>query len=79
MPKKKINDTIQLVHERKVITLERAAMCINCIYSTQLFNNDVLCKKNGVVAPAHFCKKFQMDLTTKTVRKKRTIPSTDKQ
>lgn len=48
-------------------------MCLNCIYATPLFNDDVICKKKGVVSCSYSCRKFEMDLTTKTVRKKRTI------
>ena len=59
--------------ERKVIYLETFAMCINCIYATPLFNDDILCKKKGVVKSDYHCKKHIMDLTTKNVRKKRTI------
>ncbi len=55
--------------------METAKICSNCVFATQLFSGDVLCKKKGVTNASYSCKKHKLDLTSKTVRKKHTLSS----
>lgn len=51
---------------------ETVPICETCIYGTKLScTNEVLCRKYGIVFGDGVCKKYQLDLTKKTVRRKR--------
>ena len=59
--------------ERRNI-METIPMCETCIYGNKIICTDnIICKKHGVLEDATPCKKYQLDLTKKEVRKKRTI------
>ena len=35
--------------------------CIHCIHGTKLNENEILCKRKGIVAVEHCCRKFEYD------------------
>ena len=53
---------------------DRAPGCAICIYSREMAGlTEFLCAKKGVVPPDYVCKKFSLDITAKTARRKRTL------
>ena len=53
---------IRLTKEQKE-RLDIAELCAMCEFASPLRNeNEVLCRKNGVVSASYHCKKFRYDL-----------------
>lgn len=66
---------IRYTNEQKE-TLDISEVCAYCEHAVPLLNRDeVLCRKNGVVAADHHCKKFSYDLLKrKPARRRPTEP-----
>ena len=66
---------IRYTNEQKE-TLDISEVCAYCEHAVPLLNRDeVLCRKNGVVAADHHCKKFSYDLLKrKPVRRRPAEP-----
>lgn len=52
-------------------------ICAYCEYGTNLQNDDVLCKKKGIVRSNFSCKKFLYDPTKRIPKKKPPMPTLD--
>ncbi|MCK9478621.1 MAG: hypothetical protein M0R40_03850 [Firmicutes bacterium] len=51
---------------------EQPQSCAVCVYSRPLSGlAELSCSKKGVVSPDYVCKKFSLDITAKSARKKR--------
>jgi hypothetical protein len=54
--------------------VESVPMCETCIYGNKIVcTENIICKRYGVLEEQAPCKYYEMDLTKKEVRKKRTI------
>ncbi|MBQ2284752.1 MAG: hypothetical protein II244_03710 [Clostridia bacterium] len=54
--------------------METVPMCETCVYGNKIVCTDnIICKKYGVLEEDKPCRKYELDLTKKQVRKKRTI------
>ena len=53
---------------------DRPPACAICIYSRAMTGLDeLMCAKKGIVSPDYLCKKFSLDITAKTARRKRAL------
>lgn len=53
---------------------DRNPECSCCVYSKKLPGlNELSCEKKGIVSPNHCCKKFSLDIMSKTASRKRTL------
>lgn len=57
---------------------DRDPCCEICVFSRKMPGlDDLYCNKKGMVKPAYHCKKFSLDITAKTSRRKRTLNKKD--
>ena len=53
---------------------DRAPSCSCCVYSKPLAGLDELsCEKKGIVSADYVCKKFSLDIMTKTAKRNRSL------
>lgn len=58
----------------KLNSEDKPQSCEVCVYSRKLSGlNELSCSKKGIVSPDYICKKFSLDITAKSARKKRFI------
>ena len=58
----------------KLASDDRPPVCAICIYSREMAGlSELLCDKKGIVPSDYVCKKFSLDITAKTARRKRTL------
>lgn len=56
----------------KLNTDEQPPSCSVCIYSRKLSGlGELSCLKKGIVSADYLCKRFSLDITAKTARRKR--------
>ena len=60
---------------RSIIKLsadDRPASCAVCVFSRTLSGlSELSCAKSGIVAADYVCKRFELDITAKTARRRR--------